>query len=170
MILTVPKNLAAVEIWLLNLPMSRPHKAAHGSEETRSLVVISARSAEEVMGWGESPALSEPSYTAEYTSEVFRVLDDVIVPQLQTAVAAFPQMRVFEPQVVGHQMALCGLGAALLDLELKTANRGLVQRLENRFGPIAETVATTAVVSTLGVSDALLSEFDAYLDSSVALV
>lgn len=78
----------AVELCWLDLHLARPHRAAHGEEVARP-VVLARVSVGGVEGWGECAALEAPTYREEHAAGAWSVLADHLVPRLLgTAVPA----------------------------------------------------------------------------------
>lgn len=135
----------AIEVVRVRLPLARPHRAGHGTEEVRDVVLVRAR-ADGLDGWGECPALSRPSYEAEWTGGVWKVLVDVLVPAVMSGATA---------AVAGNGAARYGLSMALLDLELRRAGVALSDHL----GATAVDVVAGATVG-LGSADDVLTAVD----------
>jgi O-succinylbenzoate synthase len=123
-----------IEVRLVGLELRSPHFAAHGVVTERPTVIVRVTS-ECVDGWGECPALPDPSYTAEYAAAAFEVLRDRVIP------AFFGRDR---PSVVGHPMARGALADALLDLALRHEERGLTDALGSSRSVLPTRVVVTA--------------------------
>ena len=155
-------RLASVELVRLQLPLRHAHRAAHGSEEVRDLIVVGAAFDDGTVGWGECSALAHPTYTSEHTSGAWLVLHEEIVPAVFAGRA---------PQVVGHPMAAAAVLTALSDAVLQRANRSLATDLaEAQGGNPLRSVQTTAVLSRTGVVDDLLGLVQERVDGNVAMV
>lgn len=112
--------VASVDIVWIQLPLRRPHVAAHGTETTREVVLVGAADSDGLCGWGECSALSLPTYTAEYTAGAFDVLAGSMVPAL------IAQQRWAQPD---HPMASAAVEAAVIDLALRRSGRSLAAML-----------------------------------------
>jgi len=65
---TTPKvqiKLASVEVLALDLPMIASFKTAHGTTTKKRTVIIRAEDADGTVGWGESPGMDLPIYSAD---------------------------------------------------------------------------------------------------------
>jgi O-succinylbenzoate synthase len=140
-------DLAEVELWRVSVPLVRPHRAAHGTEVDRQVVLVRVVLADGTSGWGECPTLTHPTYAAEYTAGAFALLRDEVVPWLLGGPGAGP---------VGHPMATAAVLTAHLDATLRRQGTALVERLGSRHGRPAVAVATTAVVGRHDGIDALV--------------
>lgn len=131
-------EVAAVDLWRVRLPLRRPLRSAHGTEDQRDLLLVRARLADGVEGWGECSALARPTYTGEHTSGAWLVLVEELVPALLAARPA---------GVVGHPMAAAALAGAVDDARARRAGVRLVDRLAALVDAApAAAVARTAVI------------------------
>lgn len=149
-------ELAAVELRWVRLPLRQPHRAAHGTEAVREVVLVRAFDADGAEGWGECSALSRPTYTAEHTAGAFAVLRDVLVP---AALAGEDPVRT-------HPMAAAALECARVDLFLRREGRNLAEVL----GGARRRLPTTAVVGGPRRLGELLEEVGRHVDEGAAMV
>lgn len=147
----VGAEVVRVGLWRVALPLVRAHRAAHGSEAVRELVLVEVQLADGTVGWGECSTLARPTYVAEHTAGAWAVLRDELAPAL---VAGRPST------VVGHPMATAGIVTAATDALLRRVDRSLATELAALGGtnPVAE-VPTTAVVGR-GTVEEVLAEVD----------
>jgi O-succinylbenzoate synthase len=76
----------------------------------------------EVEGWGECPALPEPTYSSEYTAGAVQVAENYLVPALFAAeVAKAAEVAPALSPFRGHKMAKSAFEGALLDAELRAS-------------------------------------------------
>lgn len=111
----------AVELRRVTLPLVEPFATAHGTERVRHLVVVRVLGGHE--GWGECAALSAPTYTEEWADGAAVVLRDHLAPLLLRG--GLDALSV----VAGHPMAKASLEMAVLDAELRAAERSLAEHL-----------------------------------------
>lgn len=154
--------LTAVELVRVRLPLRHAHRAAHGAEEVRDLVLVRAAFDDGTSGWGECSALARPTYTSEHTAGAWLVLREEIVPAVLAGRA---------PQVVGHPMAVAGMLTALSDAVLQRAGRPLATDLAEAHGtnPV-RAVQTCAVVSRSDAVDDVLTLVEGRVAERVAMV
>lgn len=131
------KALDAVVLHRIRVPLRRAVWAAHGEESIRELVLVEARFADGVVGWGECAALSRPTYTGEHVDGAWLVLRDHLVP---AALAGRPH------DVVGHPMAVTAVDGALADAALRRAGRSLVDSVASRLGRPRDALERTVVL------------------------
>jgi len=155
-------TLTSVELVRLRMPLRHAHRAAHGSEEVRDLILVRADFDDGTSGWGECSALARPTYSGEHTPVSWMVLRDEIVPDVLAG-------RV--PQVVGHPMAGAAVLTALSDAVLQRAERSLATDLAEAHGtnPILA-VQTCAVISRSDGIDGVLARVEARVQERVAMV
>lgn len=155
-------SLVSVELVRVQLPLRHPHRAAHGEEAVRDLIVVGAAFDDGTVGWGECSALARPTYTGEHTAGSWLVLRDEIVP----AVLAGRQ-----PGIVGHPMASASVLTALTDAVLRSVGRTLATELAATLGtnPLTE-VPTCAVISRAREVDDLLALVQERVEERVAMV
>ncbi|MEI2815214.1 MAG: o-succinylbenzoate synthase [Microthrixaceae bacterium] len=112
------------------IPLRTPWRSGAGSFATRDTVLVRV-DAEGLVGWGEAPALPEPTYTAEYAAGAAAVLADHLVPRWFRTQRERPAGDLLEridrafADIEGHRMARSGLITALLDAHLRGAERSL---------------------------------------------
>jgi O-succinylbenzoate synthase len=154
-------EIAEVELWRVSIPLVTPHRAAHGTETDRQVVLVRVRLADGASGWGECPTLTHPTYAAEYTAGAFALLRDEVVPWLLGGPGAAP---------VGHPMATAAVLTAHLDATLRRQGTALAARLGSRHGRPAGAVAVTAVVGRVDGIDPLLAVVADRVAGGAALV
>lgn len=160
----VPVTVDAVELVTVRLPLATPVRSAasHRSERTILLVHVLGSEAD---GWAECVAEVEPTYAPEYVEGACLVLRHHLLPRAWTG--AIGDARVLQDllaPVRGHQMAKAALELAVLDAQLKVAQRSLADWL-------GATAATVPVGAALGLHDSiedLLAEADAALTAGAA--
>jgi len=132
-------EVARVEVWALELELQRAHRAAGTDMVRRPTVVVSVTTVDDVTGWGECPALAQPTYTSEWAQGAYRTLVEVLVPG----------WRDGGPPVVGHPMASGALADAATDVALRAGSTSLAEAL----GVVGASVATRAIVSAADLGD-----------------
>ena len=157
-----PPRLASVALTRIRVPLRHEHRAAHGSEAVRDLVLVCALFDDGATGWGECSALARPTYTSEHTAGAWAVLRDEIAPAVLAGRA---------PQVVGHPMAMAAIVTALSDAVLRDAGRSLATDLAEAQGTNPLTaVQTCAVISRAEEIDHVLAAVAARVQERVAMV
>jgi O-succinylbenzoate synthase len=155
-------GLVSMELVRLRMPLRHAHRAAHGSEAVRDLVLVGATFADGTVGWGECSALARPTYSSEHTAGAWLVLRDEVVPAVLAGRA---------PQVVGHPMASAAVLTALTDAVLQRVDRSLAVELAATLGTNPLTaVPTCAVVSRGDVIDDVLAQVADRVEQRVSLV
>jgi hypothetical protein len=64
------------------VPLVRPHRAAHGVESEREVVLVEWTDRDSEVGWGECPTLSHPGYVIGTTDEAWRTLVGELGPSV----------------------------------------------------------------------------------------
>ncbi len=155
-------GLVSVELVRLRLPLRHVHRAAHGSEAVRDLVLVGATFADGIVGWGECSALARPTYSSEHTAGAWLVLRDELVPSVLAGRA---------PQVVGHPMASSAVLTALTDAVLQRVDRSLATELAATLGTNPLTaVPSCAVISRGDAIDDVLTRVADRVAQRVAMV
>jgi O-succinylbenzoate synthase len=147
----------AVELRRLRLPLVEPFGTAHGTQHERDVLLVRVLTSD-AEGWGECAALSEPTYTAEYTEGAADVLRRHLVPRL------FDDAGL--DSVQGHPMAKAALRAALLDAAL----RGEGRSLKDYLGAARSTVPVGVSVGLQPSLDAMLETVARYVEQGYARV
>ncbi|WP_421119804.1 enolase C-terminal domain-like protein [Aquihabitans daechungensis] len=155
-------DLVSVELVRLRMPLRHAHRAAHGSEAVRDLVLVGTTFADGTVGWGECSALARPTYSSEHTAGAWLVLRDEVVPAVLAGRA---------PQVVGHPMASAAVLTSLTDAVLQRVDRPLATELAATLGanPLVA-VPTCAVISRADAVDDVLARVAERVQQRVAMV
>lgn len=157
-----PGRVIAVDLWRVRLPLRHAHRAAHGTEECRDLVLVQVQLEDGSVGWGECSALARPTYTGEHTSGAWAVLRDELAPAV---------LAGRTPDVVGHPMATAGLVTAITDASLRRLDRSLAVELADlAHAHPAPSVAICAVVGRADTVDDVVAAVDERVEAHVAMV
>jgi O-succinylbenzoate synthase len=148
----------------VRLPLAIPLQSAasHRSERTVLLVHVIAREAE---GWAECVVEVEPTYAPEFLEAAVLVLRHHLLPRAWAG--PIGDVQALGPHldaVRGHPMARASLELAILDAQLRAADRSLASWL-------GATAAAVPVGAALGLHDDpadLLREADAALAAAAA--
>ncbi len=141
------------------MPLVRPFRTSFGVETDRDALLIRVRTPEGD-GWGECVAMGEPGYSSEYVEAAQLVLRKHLVPKILAArdVQA-GDVQTLLAGVQGHLMAKGALEMALLDIQLKIANRSFGDAL----GAVKESVECGVSVGITDTVDELIEQVDGYL-------
>jgi len=125
-----------IELFWLDLHRVHAHRAAHGDESYRPVIVVRA-TCDVGVGWGECASLAAPTYRAEFTEASWLVLTRYLAPRLPgTSVPMGPVMAMSRSVrdaldgIVGYSMAKAALEMAVLDAVLRSAGRSLASSLD----------------------------------------
>jgi O-succinylbenzoate synthase len=76
----VPIRLARVTVYSVELPLIMAFRTAHGNTTSRRTTIVRAEDTDGVVGWGEAPAGSLPTYTADTERSTWYALTELLVP------------------------------------------------------------------------------------------
>lgn len=154
-------RVEAVELLRLDLPLRHALSTSIGEHELRPVLLVVVR-AEGGVGYGECEALLEPTYTEEYATGAEAVLAEHLVPRLLAGGPFGSTVEAMErlAPVRGHHMAKAGLEMALLDAELRLADRNLSSEL----GAKRESIVAGANVS-IGDPDLVVRDVKEAVDA-----
>ena len=149
-------RVGSVELVVVPLALAAPLRSAAGARTRREVLLVHVR-ADEAEGWAECTAEPEPTYAPEFTDAALVVLRDHLLPRaaagpLGDAVALGPHLDA----VRGHPMARAALELAVLDAQLRAADRSLAGWL----GATATHVPAGAALGLHDDVDDLLAEAD----------
>ncbi len=121
-------RIRRVQLHTLALPLVTPFTTSFSTQTERRVLVVELTAlidGQEVTGWSECGALTEPVYSEEYTEGVIDVTARHLVPRLVAASAVGPltaeTVSEHLEKVVGHRMAKAALETAVLDVQLRAA-------------------------------------------------
>jgi O-succinylbenzoate synthase len=154
-------KLRAVELRRIAMPMVAPFRTSFGVEHDRDVLLVHVVT-DDAEGWGECVALRDPRYSSEYVDAAQDVLRRYLVP----AVAAVPRLDAYAVapalrQFLGHRMAKAALETAVLDAELRAADRTLAREL----GAVRDRVPCGVSVGIMSSVGELLDAVAGYLDA-----
>ena len=122
-------RIRRVQLHTLTLPLVTPFTTSFSTQTERRVLVMELTAGidgQEVTGWAECGALSEPVYSEEYTEGVIDVTARHLLPRLVAASAVGPltaeTVSKHLEKVVGHRMAKATLEMAILDAQLRAAH------------------------------------------------
>jgi o-succinylbenzoate synthase len=155
-------DLEAVDLVRLRAPLVRPFRTSFGSQTEREVLLVRVRSGA-TEGWGECVAPAAPVYSEEFVDGAALVLRDHLVPRV---LAGGEHVRGADVGrrlrgVHGHRMARAALELAVLDAQLRAADRTLATVL----GAVADRVpAGVSVGIPAGGIAELLEQVAGYRD------
>jgi o-succinylbenzoate synthase len=161
-------NLQHVELRRIAMPLVRPFRTSFGTEVERDILLVrvelsdsSGGRSDTVEGWGECVAGTEPTYSAEYVDGAQQVTIQHLLPRL---LAAGPieaaDVAPTLAAVHGHPMAKAALEMAVLDAQLRAADRSFADFL----GAERSTIPSGVSVGIHDTIDALLASVEGYVD------
>lgn len=140
---------------MVALPLLRPLRTAAGTRSHRQVLLVHVVGSD-AEGWAECVAEPDPTYAPEFTAAAELVLRDHLLPRAWAAggdAAALPERL---SAVRGHPMARAALELAVLDAQLRAADRSLPDWL----GATEPSVPCGAALGLRDDIDALLAEAD----------
>jgi O-succinylbenzoate synthase len=157
-------GLLAVQLWMLELPFSRPVVTSRGTHRRRPLVlvqVIGNLGRTPVEGWGECAALADTTYDSEDATRSFALLQHALVPGLIDLVPRAGG-RLPRPSELGGirqaapdaTLAYAALEMAVADLHLRASGLSLAGLL----GVAGRSVAVGAVLGRPDSPEQLVAE------------
>lgn len=122
-------TIADVEIRVVDIPLSRPHKLAMVTIACQSNIVIRLRDTQGREGWGEVAAI--PQYGVETIETIACVIKQIIAPGLvgQSFRAARTLSCFMDKIVHGHPYAKSGVELAYLDLVSRSRGQSIAEYL-----------------------------------------
>jgi O-succinylbenzoate synthase len=159
-----PVAVEAVELVTLRLPLATPLRSATSNRSERTILLVHVVGAHSE-GWAECVAEIEPTYAPEHVAGAALVLRDHLLPRawagpIGDALGMGPRLDA----VRGHPMARAALELAVLDAQLRAADR----RLADWLGATAAGVPPGAALGLHDDVADLLAEADAALAAGAA--
>ncbi len=119
--------LRAIELWRGGIDLVSPFRTSFGTDTSRDLLYIRTVG-EEISGWGECVAGTEPNYSSEYLENCVEVISRFLVPMLHRDSTAQSFIEAVEP-IRGNYMSKACVEVALLDLQLREQKTSLAKFL-----------------------------------------
>lgn len=149
---------AEVRLVRVRVPLRVEHRAAHGTEQVRDVVLVRWTSADGVEGWGECPTLSAAGYATETTEAAWQALVDLLVPAALHGEA-------------GVHPSLPAASGALLDAALDAGLRFEGVSLVEHLGGARRSLPRCEVVAALGSpADHVVRRARAAIDGGARMV
>jgi o-succinylbenzoate synthase len=162
-----PVEVTGVDLVRLSMPLVRPFTTSFGRQTERRVLLVRVRGrghdGTEVVGWGECVTPAAPVYSEEFTDGAALVLRDHLVPTLLRGGREVGAEDVGDRlrHLHGHRMARAAVELAVLDAQLRAADRSLADHL----GAVRDRVPAGVSV---GIPDdgtgGLLEQVAGYLD------
>jgi O-succinylbenzoate synthase len=154
-------KISQITLYHLRMPLQSPFETSFGRSQDRECILLEARTADDLIGYGECVADRDPGYSYETSGTAWHILEDFLIPAVLDTELDGP--LDFPPRVSyvrGHQMAKAGLEMALWDLQGKLEGRSLRQML----GGQSQRVDVGVSVGIQSSPQALVRAVEAYLE------
>lgn len=154
-------KLEAVELIRLNVPLKSAFRTSFSSVNLHQVVWVHVIT-DQGEGWAECGANERPDYSSEYHTGAMAVLKEFILPDLfalgdqLTAELVAPTLE----WIKGHRMAKAAIETALLDAQLRGANKSFAQYL----GSTKTKVPAGVSVGIMDSTEELMHYVDGYLN------
>lgn len=160
-------QLGAIELRRIAMPLVSPFRTSFGVERDRDILLVRASvdaDGTSVDGWGECVALADPTYSPEYVDGAQHVMVHQLLPRLIASTTG----RTFDAADVatilspfhGHPMAKAAIEMAILDAQLRLADRSFAEHL----GATATSIPSGVSVGIHDSVDDLLATVQGYVD------
>jgi len=160
-------RLGAIELRRIAMPLVSPFRTSFGVERDRDILLVRATvdaDGTSVDGWGECVALADPTYSPEYVDGAQHVMVHQLLPRLIASTTG----RTFDAADVatilspfhGHPMAKAAIEMAILDAQLRLADRSFAEHL----GATATSIPSGVSVGIHDSVDDLLATVQGYVD------
>lgn len=164
-------GIEQIRLYRVDMPLVRPFRTSFGTQTTRDVLLVEARTSDGHSGWGECVAMEWPGYSYEYVDGCVDVMTEHLIP----AVLSTNDERSLDPAFVhaqlagirGYPMTKTALTTALLDAWL----RGRAERLVDYLGAAYPNELRDSVPCGVSVGippdeniDSLLDEVAGYID------
>jgi len=160
-------RLGAIELRRIAMPLVSPFRTSFGVERDRDILLVRATvdaDGTSVDGWGECVALADPTYSPEYVDGAQHVMVHQLLPRLIASTTG----RTFDAADVatilspfhGHPMAKAAIEMAILDAQLRLAERSFAEHL----GATATRIPSGVSVGIHDSIDDLLATVQGYVD------
>jgi len=139
---------ASIRVVRVSVPVRRPHRSAHGTEDRRESILVRWRSADGADGWGECPALAGGGYVVETPDQAWSALTGRLLDGLRSHGHRAGMLTPVDPTVPAASAALAD---AALDSRLRAEGVRLADHLARQTDALVRpAVATTAVLADVG--------------------
>ncbi|MEM9042013.1 MAG: o-succinylbenzoate synthase [Actinomycetota bacterium] len=157
-------ELVDVELRRIAMPLVVPFRTSFGVERERDILLVRIATqtddGTEVEGWGECVALAEPTYSAEYVDGSQDVITRHLVGPLRDGPIEAADVAVRLGHIHGHPMAKAALETAVLDAQLRAADRSFGEML----GVTRDRIPSGVSIGIFDEIDDLLATVQGYVD------
>jgi O-succinylbenzoate synthase len=145
-----------IELRYVRIPLVTPFRTSFGTSHAKDTFLLRVVTPD-AEGWAECAADLHPLYSAEFLPAAEIVLRDHLVPRAEAGgLGDARDVADALSAVRGHQCARAGLHLAVLDAQLRAADRSLASWL----GAVATAVPAGAALGLHDDADDLLTEAD----------
>jgi muconate cycloisomerase len=154
-------RVEAVETFLVDLPIIRPHRLSVATMKAQTLTIIRILCSDGITGIGEGTTIGGLSYGAESPEGIKLAIDRYIAPILKTCDPARVQetMTAIRKSIKGNNFAKCAVETALLDAWGKRVGLPVSElvggRVRDRL-PVAWTLASGDTATDIGEAQMML--------------
>ena len=151
----------AVEAFLVDLPIIRPHRLSVATMKAQTLMIIKVLCSDGIAGIGEGTTIGGLSYGAESPEGMKLAIDRYIAPILKTCDPARVQetMAAIRKSIKGNNFAKCAVETALLDAWGKRVGLPVSElvggRVRDRL-PVAWTLASGDTAADIAEAQTML--------------
>lgn len=151
--------IRSIELVRAHIELVSPFRTSFGTDTDRDLLYVHVVG-DEHEGWGECVAGTTPGYSSEYVDGCQHVIENFLMPLVRGDSTAESFVAAARPWR-GNFMSKAAVEAALLDHQLRVANKSLASYL----GANKSSVASGVSVGIQNSIDELLAVVGAYLEA-----
>jgi O-succinylbenzoate synthase len=157
-------RITAASLHWLRLPLVSPFTTSFSTQTERLALLVELTADSErgaVTGWGECVALSEPVYSAEHVDGCAEVIERFLIPLLAGWDITAETVAHRLAPIKGHRMAKSAVEMAVLDAQLRAADRSFAAHA----GAVVDRVPSGVSVGIHDTVDQLVAAVLGYLDA-----
>jgi O-succinylbenzoate synthase len=141
-------KIERIELHHISQKLVHPFRTSFGTQLERPCILVAVYG-QDLIGWGECVAMSDPGYSYETIDTAWHVLNDFLIPPIIGQSVTSPQdVAIRFQKVRGHPIAKASLENAVWDLLAKAQGIPLSQMLGSRRDRV-EVGVSIGIQSTL---------------------
>lgn len=151
-----PIVIQEIALYPIAMPFVEPLRTSFGMEPFKGAVLVQVRTADGVVGWGESPVAPEPGYTGETMSTAYHILYNFMLPLVRGQEIRDPRrVQALLRPIRYHEHAKHGLEAAVWDAFAKANEMRLTDLFAHYLPPDNASTNRAVVGVSIGLQDTM---------------
>ncbi len=154
------EEIKRITIHRISLPLAHPFQTSFGRETTKHTYIVEIETKSGEVGYGETVAGAFPGYSYETVDIDVKILEDFIIPSLDSSVSTPEEFLRRVSWIKGYNMAKASIEMALWDLNAKLEGKPLYKFI----GGVRDRVSCGVSIGIQTSTAKLIKRIEAFLE------